>query len=98
KRALETFGAIQRSANRAVQPSVAAAICLLNVNCESHESYLSETLKFADKNVGFQELLRAAAAGLGALAVAGRQEAGDMLIQIGIPSSDPTRAPVALAV
>jgi HEAT repeat protein len=98
KRALETFGAIQRTAPRATQPSIATAICLLNVNCEAHETYLSGTLKFADTNTGFQELLRAAAAGLGALAVAGHQEAGDSLLQIGIPSKDPTRAPVALAV
>ena len=33
----------------------------------SHENYLIDTLKFADKNLGFQELLRGAAAGLGAL-------------------------------
>ena len=63
---------LQRTAPRAAQPSIAAAICLLGVNCESHENYLIETLKFADKNLGFQELLRGAAAGLGALAVAGR--------------------------
>ena len=55
------------------QPSIAAAICLLGVNCESHESYLIETLKFADTNPGYQELLRGAAAGLGALGVAGQR-------------------------
>ena len=49
------------------QPAIAAAICLLGVNCASHEHYLIETLKFADQNPGFQELLRGAATGLGAL-------------------------------
>jgi HEAT repeat protein len=98
KRALETLAAMQRSAPKAAQPSVATAICLLGVNCESHENYLLETLKFADKNAGFQELLRGAAAGLGALAIANHKEAGDALFEIGIPSRDPTRAPVALAV
>jgi hypothetical protein len=58
---------------------------------------LTETLKFSDKNIGFQELLRGAAAGLGALGVAGRAEAADALIEIGIPSRDPARAPIALA-
>jgi HEAT repeat protein len=96
-RALDTLAALQQSAPRQAQPSVAAAICLLGVNCGSHENYLIETLKFSDKNAGFQELLRSAAAGLGALAVAGRAEAAEALVQIGIPSRDPTRAPVALA-
>ncbi len=49
KRALETLAALQRSAPQARQPSVAAGICLLGVNCESHESYLVETLKFGDQ-------------------------------------------------
>jgi HEAT repeat protein len=97
KRALETLAALQRSAPRPTQPSVAAAICLLGINCSSHEHYLVETLKFSDKNIGFQELLRGAAAGLGALAVSGLSEAADALMDIGIPSRDPTRAPVALA-
>jgi HEAT repeat protein len=37
KRALETLAAIQRTAPRATQPAIATAICLLDVNCESHE-------------------------------------------------------------
>ena len=98
KRALETLAGLQRTAPRPAQPSIAAAICLLDVNCESHERYLVETLKFADKNPGFQELLRGAAAGLGALAIAGHADARDgagrhrHAVQ-----RDPTRAPVALA-
>src|SRR3984893_1013537 len=47
KRALETLAAMQRSAPKTAQPSIATAICLLGVNCESHENYLVETLKFA---------------------------------------------------
>src|SRR6185369_13288222 len=82
KRALETLAAIQRTAPRRTQPSIAAAICLLGVNCESHKGYLTEALKFSDKNPGFQELLRAAAGGLGALAVAGHADAADTLILI----------------
>jgi HEAT repeat protein len=97
KRALDTLAALQRSAPRQTQPSLAAAICLLGINCDSHENYLIETLKFSDKNIGYQELLRSTAAGLGALGVAGHPEAADALFEIGIPSRDPTRAPVALA-
>ena len=97
KRALETLAAIQRTAPRSVQPSVATAICLLDVNCPSHQSFLVDTLKFSDKNPGFQELLRAAAAGLAALAIAGQADAAQALADLGVPSKDPTRAPVALA-
>jgi HEAT repeat protein len=97
KRALETLAAIQRTAPRTAQPSIATAICLLGVNCESHQSYLVDTLKFSDQNAGFQELLRGAAAGLGALAVAGHVEAARALVDLGVPSKDPTRAPVSLA-
>jgi len=100
KRALETLAMLQKTAPRQTQPTVAAAICLLDVNCSSHENYLIETLEFANSNpnLGFQELLRGAAAGLGALAVAGgHDEAAGGLFDVGIPSHDPTRAPVSLA-
>jgi HEAT repeat protein len=97
KRSLETLAAVQHAAPRASQPSIAAAICLLGVNCESHENYLIETLKFSDRNAGFQELLRGAASGLAMLGLAGHNEAVEALFTIGIPSRDPTRAPVALA-
>jgi HEAT repeat protein len=100
KRALETLAMLQKTAPRQSQPTIAAAICLLGVNCSSHENYLIETLKFAtsNPNLGFQELLRGASAGLGALAVAGgHDEAVEALFEIGIPSHDPTRGPVSLA-
>jgi HEAT repeat protein len=97
KRALETLAGLQRTAPRQRQPAIAAGICLLGVNCDSHEPYLIETLKFSDKNTGFQELLRAATTGLGALAISGRPTAAKALFDVGIPSRDPTRAPVALA-
>jgi HEAT repeats/PBS lyase HEAT-like repeat len=97
KRALETLAALQRSAPRKAQPAMAAAICLLGVNCGTHENYLVETLKFTQVNPGFQELLRGAASGLAALGLAGHTEAVESLFTVGIPSSDPTRAPVALA-
>ena len=98
KRALETLAGLQRTAPRPRQPAVAAAICLLGVNCASHENYLAEMLRFADQNPGYQELLRGAASGLGALGVGGRTSAVDTLFAVGIPSRDPTRAPVALGV
>jgi HEAT repeat protein len=98
KRALGTLAALQRSAPRTSQPSIAAGICLLGVNCELHEKYLVDTLQFADKNPGFQELLRGASSALGVLAVAGQPDALDALFRVGLPSTDDsTRAPIALA-
>jgi hypothetical protein len=97
RRALETLAGLQRTAPRPTQPVVAAGICLLGVNCGSHENYLVQTLRFSNDNIGFQELLRGAAAGLGALGVGGRESAVTALFDIGIPSRDPTRSPVALA-
>lgn len=97
KRAIDTLAGLQRTAPRQSQPAIATAICLLGVNCESHQSYLVDTLSFSDKNPGFQELLRGAAAGLGALAIAGHPEAAQALVDVGVPSRDPTRAPVSLA-
>ena len=52
QRAMETLAALQRSAPRESQPTIAAAICLLGVNCDAHVPYLIETLRFAEKNLG----------------------------------------------
>jgi HEAT repeat protein len=97
KRALETFAALQRTAPKTAQPSIAAAICLLGVNCSSHEGYLTESLKFGIKQIGYQELLRSSASGLAALGVAGNEEAMRTLIDVGAPTRDPARAAIALA-
>jgi len=97
KRALETFATLQRSAPRNSQPAIATAICLLGVNCPSHQGYLTETLRFGIANAGFQELVRGAASGLGALGASGNEDAVRALIQIGAPSQDPARAAIALA-
>ena len=97
-RALNVLATLQRTAPEASQPYVASAICLLGVNCETHEKFLVDTLNFASTTTGFQPTLRAAAAGLAAIAVAGRTQAAEALFTVGIPSKDPTRAPVSLAI
>jgi hypothetical protein len=96
KKSLATFVTLQRTAPPAVQPSVAAAICLIGVNCPSHQGYLASSLTFAIENPGYQDLLRAAAGGLTALAVEGSAEAATELITQGGPTRDPERAPIAL--
>ena len=59
--------------------------------------YLIETLKF-ESTIGFQELLRNTVASLVALANTGNAQALSALVEIGIPSIDPPRAPLALGV
>jgi HEAT repeat protein len=98
KRSLETLAALQRTASKNVQPSIAAAICLLGVNCSSHQGYLAESLRFAVSTAGYQDLLRASASGLAALGVSGDATSTALLIDTGAPSRDPARAAIALAI
>jgi HEAT repeat protein len=98
QRAMETLAALQRSAPREIQPTIAAAICLLGVNCDAHVPYLIETLRFADKSAGYQEMLRNTVAALVALANSGNVQALTALFDVGISAVDPPRAPMALGV
>jgi hypothetical protein len=97
KSALPVLAAMQQSAPKEIQPSVAAAICLLGSSCSSHIGYLDKTLRYAETYPGYQDSLRSAAAGLGHIAQAGNAEALQILFDVGIPSDDPVRAPVTLA-
>lgn len=96
-RALGALAALQGSAPRVRQPAIAAAICMLGTNCGSHQKFVVDTLTFAMKNVGFQDLVRAAARSLGALAESGKDDAAGTLIDLGATARDPARAPIALA-
>jgi HEAT repeat protein len=98
RRALPTLTKLRQSVPEPVQPIISASICMLNVDCDTQQSYLVKTLTYADATAGRQELLRGTAAALGALATAGHAQAVDALFRVGISSQDPTRAPVALAV
>jgi len=98
QRAMETLASLQRSAPRDIQPTIAAAICLLGVNCDTHLPYIVETLRFADKNPGYQELLRNSVSALVALANSGSVPALTALVDVGIAAVDPPRAPMALGV
>ena len=98
KSSLGTLAAMQQSAPKDAQPAIAAAICLLGTNCSVHIGYLEKTLTFADTYPGYQDLLRGAAAGLGNIARQGNENALRILFDVGIPSQDPVRAPVTLAI
>lgn len=96
--ALATLAQLQRTASAETQPVIAAAICLLGTNCESHIGYLEKTLRYTADYPGYQDLLRGAASGLGAISLKGNLETLNFLFDVGIPSQDPVRAPVTLAI
>ena len=98
KAAINTLVALQQSAPKENQPAVAAAICLLGTNCTAHIGYLEKTLTYAETYPGYQDLVRGAAAGLGHIARQGNEEALRILFDVGIPSQDPLRAPITLAI
>jgi HEAT repeat protein len=97
KSGLPVLASLQQSAPKETQPAIAAAICLIGANCSAHIGYLEKTLTYAETYPGFQELLRGAAAGLGSIARQGNADALRILFDVGIPSQDPVRAPVTLA-
>ncbi len=98
RRALLALAETRRTAPRELQPSLAAAFCLLGAACEAEERFLVDTLRFGAAQAGYQPLVRATAAALVALGVAGRATALGALFDVGVASQDPARAPLALAV
>jgi HEAT repeat protein len=97
-KALATLAAVQREASRELQPTIAAAICGLGSNCDGHARFVRESLVFAARNLGYQELARSSATALADLSARGRSDALPALFEIGMPANDPVRAPIALAV
>jgi HEAT repeat protein len=97
KRSLPTLAGLQQTAPKNLQPEIAAAICLLGTNCDLHQRFILESVTFAAKNIGYQELLRSSAKALGALAQGGHADAAGALIDFGVPARDPARSPLALA-
>lgn len=98
RRALDTLVAIQRTAAPALQPIVAASLCLVGLQCDEQERYLTDLLKTAGTNGQPQENVRANVTALAALALAGRSSAAEALFAAGVHAPDPVRAPIALAV
>lgn len=94
---LPALGDLQKQVPRERQPALAAAMCMLGVNCAGHRQYLDESLKFAATNDGFQVLLRASAHALSAFAARGDQAAFKSLMDVGIGAGEQARGPIALA-
>lgn len=94
------LASLRQSAAADVQPTVSAALCLLQIECAAQEKYLYDTLAFAVSITGtdFQPLLRGVVHGLGMLAERGNERALSALLTTGAKIQDPYRAPVALGV
>jgi HEAT repeat protein len=92
------LAAIQKSAPREVQPTIAASLCLLGVNCAEADTYLREALDFGASAEVYQPMVRGAAHALGLLASRGRGDALALLLDRGVPAADPVRSPIALTV
>jgi hypothetical protein len=73
-------------------------MCLLDLDCAAQEQYLVDTLRFAADSPGYQELMRATAAAVAALASRGSDNALRHLFEVGAKAREPARSPMALAV
>jgi hypothetical protein len=90
---------LQRTAPQQLQPTIAAALCLLDRACEETRKYLKESLAFAAGSSAYQSLLRGVVHGLGMLALRGDPTALPVLIDAGVSAtSDTARSPIALGV
>jgi len=95
---LVVLAALQRSSAPDLQPTLSAALCLLDVGCDRQKEYLKTTLTAAMGDPQYQALLRGDVHALAVLAVSGQKDALEALVEAGVPAKDPARAPIALAV
>lgn len=93
-----TLASLQKTVPPDLLPTVAAALCLIGVECEAQFAYLTKTLTFAATTEGYQPLLRGAVHALAVLAASGHADALRLLLDSGVAASDATRAPIALSI
>ena len=89
---------MQQSAPKETQPAIAAAICLMGTNCSSHIGYLEKTLRLPTPIPATR--ICCAAPRPASATSRGRATTTrcSILFDVGIPSQDPVRAPVTLAI
>ena len=99
-RAVGSLAAVQADADETLQPVVSAAACLLDVDYESQFRYVADMLGYSAQTVDGdnQALLRSAASGLAALAIAGNRDAIEVLFDTGVTAGDQARAPIAISI
>ena len=94
-RALSTVASLQ-GRDAELEPMVSAAAASLGVDPEAHVRFVAESLRFAAAGLDDQDLLRSAAAGLGALASRGDAGALQVLFDVGVGAQSTAREPIAL--
>lgn len=99
-RAVGSLAVVQADADETLQPVVSAAACLLDVDYESQFRYVADVLGYSAQTVDGdnQALLRSAASGLAALAIAGNRDAIEVLFDTGVTAGDQARAPIAISI
>ena len=99
ERALPVLREAQTTASEAQQPIVSATACFLGVSCETQRAYVVESLRYGAEvaDGGSQELLRAAATGLAALAMREDRDALTALFDVGTGADRTAREPIAIA-
>ena len=99
RRAAGVIAAARVGVPDGLQPVVSAAACLLGIDCAAQVPYIVEALRYGAQTAAAdgRQLLRNAASGLAALAVAGNRSALDALFETGLVSGAPAQAPIALA-
>jgi HEAT repeat protein len=91
------LGSLEPSVPQDVQPSVAAALCELGVDCQAQTQFIIATLTTASRDESRARVAEAAAHALAVLAVAGKQSALEALLDEGEAAAEPARSPIALA-
>jgi HEAT repeat protein len=95
--AVSTLAALQKDAGSTVQPTIAASLCLLDVQCDAQFAYVQKTFAYAVARDD-QSSLRGAVHALSMLATAGKQDALVHLLDGGAVDTERVRAPVALGI
>ncbi len=94
-RALRAIAALQ-GADPELEPMVSAAVAALGTDRDQHVRFVSDSLRYAAADGDQIDLLRSAAAGLGALASTGDAEAVEALFDVAVAAGPAARDAVAL--
>ena len=94
-RALTTVAALQ-GRDPDLEPLVSAAAASLGADSAEHVRFVTDSLRFAAAAGDQRDLLRSAAAGLGALASRGDADALQVLFDVGVGAPDAARELIAL--
>ena len=93
---IATLLEVRKTAPAGVQPTIAAALCLLGADCNVHEPQVRDTLTKAIAE-GQQPIVRGASHAMAMLAIANRPGALSGLFDRGVAAADPARAAIALS-